>query len=129
MNIERRFLSLPDGKQVHFRMAGRGPAMILMHPSPISSEALLPAMSVFSKQFTCIALDTPGYGLSDDSVTEKEDLWGYADAVVHVLDAFKLESAVIYGAATGAQIGTQFARRCHATMHERASVHFPRSAL
>ena len=111
MNIERRFLSLPDGKQVHFRMAGRGPAMILMHPSPISSEALLPAMSVFSKQFTCIALDTPGYGLSDDSVTEKEDLWGYADAVVHVLDAFKLEPAVIYGAATGAQIGTQFARR------------------
>lgn len=111
MKIERRFLTLPNGQQVHCRMAGEGPAMILMHPSPISSEALLPAMSVFSKQFTCIALDTPGYGLSDDSVTDKEGLWGYADALALVLDAFKLESAVIYGAATGAQIGTQFAKR------------------
>lgn len=111
MFIQRRFLSLPDGKQIHFRMAGRGPAMILMHPSPISSEALVPAIRVFSEKFTCIALDTPGYGLSDDSVTKKEDLWGYADTVCHVLDTFHLESAVIYGAATGAQIGTQFARR------------------
>lgn len=111
MKIERRFLTLPNGKQVHYRMAGEGPAMILMHPSPISSEALLPAMLVFSKKFTCIALDTPGYGLSDDSVTDKEGLWGYADALALVLDAFKLESAVIYGAATGAQIGTQFSKR------------------
>lgn len=111
MKIERRFLTLPNGQQVHYRMAGEGPAMILMHPSPISSEALLPAMAVFSRQFTCIALDTPGYGLSDESVTDKEGLWGYADALALVLDAFKLESAVIYGAATGAQIGTQFAKR------------------
>ncbi len=111
MKIERRFLTLPDGKQIHYRMSGRGPAMILMHPSPISSEALIPAISVFSKKFTCIALDTPGYGLSDDSVAEKEGLWGYADAVALTLDAFKLESAVIYGAATGAQIGIQFAKR------------------
>jgi pimeloyl-ACP methyl ester carboxylesterase len=111
MKIERRFLTLPSGEQIHFRFAGNGPAMILMHPSPISSEALIAAINVFGQRFTCIALDTPGYGLSDASVNEKADLWGYTDAVAHVLDAFKLESAVIYGAATGAQIGVQFARR------------------
>lgn len=111
MTIQRRFLTLPSGQQVHYRMAGEGPPMVLMHPSPISSEALLPAMAVFSQQFTCIALDTPGYGLSDDSVTDKEGLWGYADAVASVLDVFKIDSAIIYGAATGAQIGTQFAKR------------------
>jgi pimeloyl-ACP methyl ester carboxylesterase len=85
--------------------------MILLHPSPISSAALLPAMKEFSKRFTCIAVDTPGYGLSDDSVADKADLWGYADALAQVLDAFSLDGAVIYGAATGAQIGVQFARR------------------
>ncbi|MEQ8508145.1 MAG: alpha/beta hydrolase [Rhodospirillaceae bacterium] len=111
MNITRRFLTLPDGNQVHFRTAGRGPAMILMHPSPISSAALIPAVTAFSEKFTCIALDTPGYGLSDDFVTDKIDLIGYADAVAQILDALNLESAVIYGAATGAQIGTQFACR------------------
>lgn len=109
--LQRRFLTLPDGHQIHYRIAGNGPAMILLHPSPISSVALIPAMSVFAEAFTCIALDTPGYGLSDDCVTEKEDLWGYADVVAQVLDALRLESAVIYGAATGAQIGAQFARR------------------
>lgn len=110
-NIKRRFLTLSNGHQIHYRLAGSGPAMILMHPSPISSEALIPAMSIFSKRFTCIAIDTPGYGLSDDFVADKAGLWGYADAVAQVLDAYDLESAVVYGAATGAQIGTQFAKR------------------
>lgn len=111
MKLNRRFLTLPSGHQIHYRIMGAGPAMVLMHPSPISSAALLPAMTEFAKQFTCIVLDTPGYGLSDDCVTDKAELWGYADVVAQVLDAFGLESAVVYGAATGAQIGVQFARR------------------
>lgn len=111
INTHRRFLTLGNGHQVHYRLAGSGPPMILMHPSPISSEALVPAMSIFADKFTCIALDTPGYGLSDDFVTDKKGLWGYADAVAQVMDSYKIESAVIYGAATGAQIGTQFAKR------------------
>lgn len=111
IEIKRRFLTLENGQQVHYRLAGEGPAMILMHPSPISSEALIPAITVFAGRFTCIAIDTPGYGLSDDFVTEKAELWGYADAVALMLDAYGLDEAVIYGAATGAQIGTQFAKR------------------
>lgn len=110
-HITRRFLTLSNGHQIHYRQAGSGPAMILMHPSPISSEALIPAMRIFAERFTCIAIDTPGYGLSDDFVTEKKELWGYADAVALFLDAYSLRDAIIYGAATGAQIGTQFAKR------------------
>ena len=111
MDIQRRFLTLPSGHQVHYRMAGSGPAMILMHSSPTSSAGLVRAIEAFSDLFTCIALDTPGYGISDDSVTDKDLLWGYADAVAQVLDVFGLDDAVIYGAATGAQIGVQFARK------------------
>jgi len=111
MNIRRRFLTLPSGYQIHYRMAGKGPAMILMHPSPNSSESLIGAIEAFSEIYTCIALDTPGYGISDDSVPDKTLLWGYADAIAKVLDVFGLEDAFIYGAATGAQIGVQFARK------------------
>lgn len=111
MTIQRRFLTLPSGHQLHYRIAGTGPAMIMMHPSPGSSAGLVTAMAAFSEAFTCIALDTPGYGISDDCVTDKEQLWGYADAVAKVLDVFGLDDAVIYGAATGAQIGVQFARK------------------
>ena len=111
MNIKRRFLTLPSGHQIHYRIAGTGPAMIMMHPSPTSSASLVPAITAFAERFTCIAIDTPGFGLSDDSVTDKAELWGYAGAVAQVLDVFGLKSTVIYGAATGAQIGAQFARR------------------
>ena len=83
----------------------------MMHSSPNSSTTLIPAIKTFSERFTCIAIDTPGFGLSDDSVSDKIELRGYADAVSEVLEIFGLKSAVIYGAATGAQIGIKFARR------------------
>jgi len=111
MDIQRRFLTLANGHQVHYRIAGSGPAMVMSHPSPGSSESMVRAMNAFKDAFTCIAIDTPGYGLSDDFVSDPDGLWAYADAVAHVLDAFGLDDAIFYGAATGAQIGVQFARR------------------
>ena len=111
MEIQRRFLTLPSGHQIHYRMAGKGPAMILMHGSPSSSATLVRPMEVFSESFTCIGLDNPGYGISDDCVADKTLLWGYADTVAQILDLFGLDEAVIYGNATGSQIGVQFTRK------------------
>ncbi|MDX2222581.1 MAG: alpha/beta fold hydrolase [Rhodospirillaceae bacterium] len=119
--ITRHFLPLTypgaDGRQVHYRRAGSGPALILMHPSPNSSASMTGAINAFSSAFTCIALDTPGYGLSDAIVDDATLLWGYADALAQIMDALKLDQAFIYGAATGAQIGVQFARRYPSRVH------------
>jgi pimeloyl-ACP methyl ester carboxylesterase len=111
MAIIKHFLPLPDGRQIHYRRAGSGPPLIIMHPSPNSSASMTNAINAFSEIFTCIALDTPGYGLSDDIVADPAELWGYADALAQALDALGLKQACIYGAATGAQIGIQFARK------------------
>ncbi|MDX2142633.1 MAG: alpha/beta hydrolase [Rhodospirillaceae bacterium] len=113
--ITKHFLPLADGRQVHYRRAGpksgAGPPLIILHPSPNSSASMSAAIAAFSEIFTCIALDTPGYGLSDDIVADPTDLWGYAEAVADILDALGIARTCVYGAATGAQIGIQFARK------------------
>lgn len=119
--ITRHFLPLSypgaNGRQVHYRRAGSGPALIIMHPSPNSSASMTAAIDAFSGAFTCIAVDTPGFGLSDPIVADATMLWGYADALAQIMDALGLPQAFIYGAATGAQIGIQFARRYPNRVH------------
>ncbi|MCB2106790.1 MAG: alpha/beta fold hydrolase [Rhodobacteraceae bacterium] len=109
--ITRHFLPLAGGRQLHYRRAGRGAPLIILHPSPNSSASMIPAITAFAPHFTCIALDTPGYGLSDAIVDDPTMLWGYADAVITALDALGIQQAFVYGAATGAQIGIQLARK------------------
>jgi pimeloyl-ACP methyl ester carboxylesterase len=111
VTVARHFLPLADGRQVHYRRAGSGPPLIVMHPSPNSSASMTAAISAFAELFTCIALDTPGYGLSDDIVADPAKLWGYADVLADVLDELGIGRTYVYGAATGAQIGIQFARK------------------
>jgi pimeloyl-ACP methyl ester carboxylesterase len=61
--IRKGFVNLGH-RQVHYRAAGAGPPVILLHDSPRSSVLHLPQLEFFSQGLTVIALDTPGYGLS-----------------------------------------------------------------
>ncbi|MBM3512116.1 MAG: alpha/beta fold hydrolase [Alphaproteobacteria bacterium] len=115
--ITKHFLPLADGRQIHYRRAGSGPPLIIMHPSPNSSASMINAINAFSDAFTCLAIDTPGYGISDDFVDDPDMLWGYADALAKFLDGLGIEKSFVYGAATGAQIGIQFARKYPARIH------------
>jgi tRNA (guanine-N1)-methyltransferase len=47
------------------RIVGSGPPVLLLHPSPQSGAFSLPMARRLAPDFTAIALDTPGYGLSD----------------------------------------------------------------
>lgn len=115
--ITKHFLPLADGRQIHYRRAGSGPPLVVMHPSPNSSASMTGAINAFSDAFTCLALDTPGYGISDDVVDDPDMLWGYADALAKFLDGLGIDRTFVYGAATGAQIGIQFARKYPARVH------------
>jgi pimeloyl-ACP methyl ester carboxylesterase len=124
--IERAFLTLP-GRQVHYRRAGSGPAVVLLHQSPKSSEELIPMIRLLAPHFTVLAPDTPGYGLSDpiappDSEPEMD---AFADAVAEFFDGMGLKRAGVYGFHTGAAIGTRFAAR----YPERVSALTPNGTL
>lgn len=105
------YVTLPDGGQVHYRIAGEGPPLVMLHASPQDSSALLPAMGFLSEICTCIALDTPGYGLSDDIVPDDPCMADYAEVVFAFADALGLERFYLYGAATGAQVAIEMGKR------------------
>lgn len=104
---------MPKGAvhHTHYRCAGSGPPVILLHPSPMSSAFMQPLIDLLQDQVTIYALDTPGYGQSDPLPQAAEDLAPYVEWLAAVMQALGLDSAGLHGSATGAQIAIQFARK------------------
>ncbi|MGI9659671.1 MAG: alpha/beta fold hydrolase [Gaiellaceae bacterium] len=109
--MRRRDVTVGGSRQVHYRRAGAGPALVLMHESPLSSAALVDLASALSERFTVIALDTPGYGSSDPLPAPSEpETSDYAAAAADTLGALGVERCLVYGALTGATIALELAR-------------------
>ena len=103
--------------QMHYRTQGKSnnPAVVLLHPSPLSSASMLPIMAALSDNFYVVAVDTPGYGQSDPLPSDYSDqqqgaLSPYVEALHSFIDAINLEAPLIYGSATGAQIAIEYAK-------------------
>jgi len=109
ISIERRFVNL-SSRQVHYRISGSGPLLVLLHQSPTSSAEMASVIEQFSDEFTVIAPDTPGFGLSDFIDGIKPDITEYAEALKEFLDALTIDNACFYGFHTGAIIATELAR-------------------
>ena len=95
---------------IHYRTAGTGPALVMLHASPTSSAALLPFIGVAAEHATVIAPDTPGYGWSDPLLEPGGDLSGYVAALHTFTERLGLNSFSLYGTATGAQIAIEFSK-------------------
>ena len=108
--MRRAFLTIGE-RQLHLRTAGEGPPVVMLHPSPLSSAAVLPMANELAKHFRVYALDTPGYGLSDLPPRRPESLHDYLPDFAAALDALGLGRVCLYGAATGAQFAVEFAQR------------------
>ena len=63
MTITRHFIRVGN-RRVHYRKAGSGPTLLMVHQSPRSSAEYEPLMEKWAQHFTCIAPDTPGFGQS-----------------------------------------------------------------
>lgn len=108
--ITRHFVSV-GSRRVHYTRAGEGPAVVLLHESPCSAKSLAIPQSVLAEQFTAIAPDTPGFGLSDPLPLDKPEIADFADALAETLTALGIRQAAVYGRHTGASIAVEFARR------------------
>lgn len=108
--MKRLFVSIGDS-QLHVRRSGKGPPVILLHPSPQSGAFSVPMLDRLAMNFTAIAVDTPGYGLSDPLVGGYRGpaLEDYLPPLVDLLNALGIEKAAFYGNATGAEIVHVFA--------------------
>ncbi|MDB4218863.1 alpha/beta hydrolase [Emcibacteraceae bacterium] len=111
MNIKRAFVPLNNSNQVHYRTAGKGAPLVMLHPSPQNSETLIPAIAKFSEYCQCFALDTPGYGLSDDIDVENPEIGDYVEPIMEAITHLGINKFCLYGSATGGQIGIELAKR------------------
>ncbi len=96
---------------MHYRQCGQGPALIMLHASPLSSATLIPMMEVLAPFVTVIAPDTPGYGYSDPLARNPRDISDYCLALEKFCATLGLANAGLYGTATGAQIAIEYSKR------------------
>lgn len=110
--VTRHFVTV-GARQVHYRRAGSGPPVLLLHQSPKTSADVLPMLAVMAPHCTVIAPDNPGYGLSDPLPVSPTlaTMPHFADGVADFMDALGIARAAVYGFHTGAAIGTCLAAR------------------
>src|SRR5512147_2264507 len=95
--VRRGYVDVPFG-QVHYRVAGYGPPVVLLHDSPRSSAMHEELISALADEFTAIAIDTPGYGRSSPLPAEpRPEIPDYAAALGAALDALGIGRCVVYG--------------------------------
>jgi haloalkane dehalogenase len=62
--VEHRFLDL-DGARIHYVDEGSGETLLLLHGNPSWSFLYRKIIAALQSDFRCVALDYPGYGMSD----------------------------------------------------------------
>ncbi|MEO0440181.1 MAG: alpha/beta fold hydrolase [Pseudomonadota bacterium] len=113
MKITRHFIDVrKDGqsRRVHYRRAGNGPPLLMVHQSPRSSKEYEPLMAKWAQYFTCIAPDTAGFGQSDPLPGQPE-IEDFADSVSDLLDALGIMKCAAYGFHSGGIILVTAAKR------------------
>ncbi|MSP67495.1 MAG: alpha/beta hydrolase [Alphaproteobacteria bacterium] len=108
--IWRGYVTVGD-RQVHYRRAGTGPPVVLIHQSPTSGKTLDLQTRTFAQAFTAIAIDIPGLGQSDPLPVPNPVMADLAIGLAETLDALGIERTALYGSHTGASICVEFARR------------------
>lgn len=108
--IDRHYVTLADG-QMHYRRAGDGPPVLLLHASPMSSASLEEWITALAARATVIAPDTAGFGQSSPLPYggEQPSIADYARRVLEFADALGLERFLIGGTHTGSKIALEVA--------------------
>ena len=108
--IERHFCRVKD-RWIHYRRLGQGPAVLLFHQTPQSSQTMEPLMRLLASHCTAIAVDTPGFGQSDALADEVWSMAMLSDLMLDLMDQLGLKTVGLCGQHTGAAMAAELARR------------------
>ena len=109
--LERgRHLSV-QGHQVYIQERGEGPVLVMLHGFPTSSFDWKRVIDELESDFRCIALDFPGFGLSDKPIAYSYSLFQQADIVEGVLAALHIDEAHILSHDMGTSVHTELLAR------------------
>ena len=96
-----------DG-QIHYRVAGSGNPVLLLHQSPRSSDEYRDVMPILARTKRVIAFDILGYGDSD-TPPRPYSIQEFAKTIPVILDALEVEKASLVGQHLGALIAAEAA--------------------
>ncbi|WP_116083588.1 alpha/beta fold hydrolase [Tropicimonas sp. IMCC34011] len=105
----RRFVDTRMG-QVCCHEEGQGAPLLMIHQSGQSARMFFEALPLLGRTRRAIAIDLPGFGLSD-SMPEGASMADLADLCVDVLDALGIARADVYGHHSGNKIATELSVR------------------
>lgn len=102
--VRKGFVDVPHG-QMHYRVAGDGPPVILLHDSPRSSAMHVAMLEWLADEFTAISIDTPGNGHSTPLAPgRRPEIPDFAAALAACIAALGIERCPVYGFHTSSKI-------------------------
>ena len=102
--FESRFVEL-DGNVVHYVDEGSGPILLMLHGNPVWSFVYREVIAVLRERFRCIALDSPGFGLSTGAPGYRYLAQDHAALLVSFLDRLDLSGLTLVGHNWGGPLG------------------------
>lgn len=103
MDIPRAFVRL-GRRFVHYRQAGSGPVLVMLHQSPQNSRMWLEPMRRLSRDYRVLAPDLPGFGHSDPLDMAQPSIADLSAACHEWLDALGVRQCAVFGMHTGGMV-------------------------
>jgi pimeloyl-ACP methyl ester carboxylesterase len=102
MDIERGLVKTRLG-YIHYRTAGKGPAVMLFHINQQSSALMQELMQCLAPCFRTVAMDYPSHGHSDP-IDFQPSFDHYTACAIELMDALEIKHASVVGEAVGAGV-------------------------
>ena len=110
-DADSRFVVLEgvDGIRVHYKDAGSGPAVLLVHSSSGDLKDWDPWVKVLSKDYRVVRLDLPSFGLTGPVPSGNYSIERYLWLVDALMDHLDIERFAIVGTSYGGLVAFRYA--------------------
>ena len=98
-----------DGLRIHYKRAGQGRALVLLHGSASSLHHFGPVADKLSESFDVIRPDLPGHGLTGPRKDRDYRIPAYATVVARFLDVLGVKQCAVAGNSMGGNVAWNLA--------------------
>ncbi|WP_063065786.1 alpha/beta fold hydrolase [Nocardia violaceofusca] len=100
--------AIVEGRNVHYKRAGAGPAVLLLHGSGSSLHCFDEVAAALSSSFDVIRPDLPGFGLTGPRADRDYRIQTYTKTVGAFLDSVGVSKSSVVGNSLGGNIAWNF---------------------